>query len=375
MTKRLVVCFDGTWNRPDKDKDEIIEESNVARIYRSILGEDTSGIMTEPQSQNPSVRTVKWYDPGVGTQWGEMVRGSLFGFGLSKNVQEGYQFLVNNYSESDEIYLIGFSRGAYTARSLAGLIRKIGLMKKEHAPADTANENPILVNGYELYRQADDTPDTQDAEDFKQKHSWPSVAIKLLGVWDTVGSLGIPGEALDWLNDIRYGFHDTRLSRIIENAFHAVAIDEHRDDFEATMWDPDNALGANRTMEQVWFAGAHSDVGGGSSRSALSDITLRWMQEKVQLGGKGLELDASQFPELDPAYLSAKVSDSYKDFLGGVYRIWRRITFRGRNYRPFGKTKHGNESLHVTALEKIRHNRNYNPKNPGIKQAVRQSQL
>jgi hypothetical protein len=308
--KRIVVCFDGTWNKPKRGE----KATNVASLYRSILGVDRRGIPVATPAKTPTVPTIKWYDYGVGTQWGELIRGGVFGYGLSLNIREGYKFLVDNYEEGNEIYLFGFSRGAYTARSLAGLIRKIGLLRKVHAPKKDPDDNELIVRGYEIYRERDDTPDTQVAEEFKGAHSWQNVKIKFLGVWDTVGALGLPFGILEGLNE-RYAFHDTKLSGIIENAYHAVAVDEHRKDYEPTLWDSPQK--DNQHMEQVWFIGAHADVGGGSKKLQFSDIALRWMQEKAQLDGQGLEFDPDRIPDPGDLYLRTRFSDSFKDMLGG----------------------------------------------------------
>ena len=267
MAKKLVVSFDGTWNEPNVGND-----TNVWKFHQSIIGyEYKDPDLHGPPSGSPASQTIKWYDEGVGTVWHDRLGGGLFGFGLSKNIAQGYQFLVNNYEDGDEIYLLGFSRGAYTARSLSGLIRKIGLLKKDQPPVPEPEDNQALVDGYKLYRERDHTPDSQTAEEFRTNHSSRIVKIKLIGVWDTVGSLGIPVEFLDMLND-RYKFLDVKLSGIIEHAFHAVAIDEHRKIFDVTLWNSEPK--ESQEVEQVWFAGAHSDVGGGSNLPPLSDLAL-----------------------------------------------------------------------------------------------------
>ncbi len=357
--KRIVVCFDGTWNKsgsPDR-------ATNVVRLYKSILGDDRSGIDQGSPAQPPKVSTVNWYDPGVGAQWFERIRCGVFGFGLSRNIREGYKFLVDHYEEGDEIYLLGFSRGAYTARSLAGLIRKIGLLRREHAPRQDADDNPRIVEGYEIYRKRDDTPDTPVAERFKAAYCWQSVGIKFLGVWDTVGALGLPFGVLHELSE-QYAFHDTKLSRIVENAYHAVAVDEHRKDYEPTLWD--SPPKPNQRMEQVWFVGAHADVGGGSKKLEYSDIALRWLQEKAQLNGQGLEIDPYQIPDPGDLYLRTRISDSFKEMLGGLYGPISRLMGQGIYYRPIKQLQHSNESVHGTVRSKMQRDPRYHPKNPGL---------
>lgn len=365
MAKKIVLCFDGTWNTPadeEHDWDEIEKdaETNVVKIYRSVLGKDATGIERGSPPQAPKAETIKWYDQGIGTRWYEHIRGGAFGFGLSRNIREGYKFLIDHFKPGDEIYLFGFSRGAYTARSLVGLIRNAGLLKPEHAPENDPDDNPILMDAYQLYRNRDGSADTPFASYFREKYSYDRVKIKFLGVWDTVGALGIPLKVAKRFNSEQYFFHDVELSGIVENAYHAVAIDEHRDDYKPTLWNPKGK--PNQAMEQIWFVGAHADVGGGYVDQPLSDITLQWMQEKAKLNGNGLEVDPNQEPKCDPnKYVAAKVTDSFEGFALGLYRL-----FKSKYFRPVRSTAFGNENLHSTYAEKRENDLKYKPKNPGL---------
>ena len=268
---------------------------------------------------------------------------------------------IDNYDEDDEIYLFGFSRGAYAARSLAGLIRKISILRKEHVPDPDPDENAMISDRYELYRLRDASPDLPMSVEFREKFCWTAVKIKFLGVWDTVGSLGIPLKLFNSLNDERFGFHDTKLSGIIENAYHAVAIDEHRIDYQATLWDPSNEPA--QKIEQVWFVGAHSDVGGGSGKTSLSGITLRWMREKATLDGQGLQF--TEIGESGQDYLSAVPSDPWDELKFRIGR-WIRLIKDERNYRPVKATRFGHEAVHDTAEQKIKLDGDYKPKNLGM---------
>ncbi len=176
MTRRLVACSDGTWYTADRNT-----PGNVVEMVRSVL----------PQAPDGTDQ-ILFYDPGVGTGGVfDKYSGGMFGSGLSKNVLDVYRFLVHNYVEGDEIYLFGFSRGAYTVRSAAGLIRNCGLLHKEHA--GRANE------AFRIYRERDEGPDTADAIHFREKYSRQPLRIKFIGVWDTVGALGIPVDFLRFL--------------------------------------------------------------------------------------------------------------------------------------------------------------------------------
>ena len=148
MAKKIVLCFDGTWQDSD-------DNTNAIKIYRSILGEDKNPkrvcVTVEPPRapiMKPSVPTIKWYDEGVGTRCWNKIRGGLCGHGLDRNIQQGHKFLADNYESGDEIYLFGFSRGAYTARSLAGMIRNIGLLRGCYTREKEVECNPVLMKGF-----------------------------------------------------------------------------------------------------------------------------------------------------------------------------------------------------------------------------------
>ena len=151
MTKKIVLCFDGSWNDPDS-------QTNVIKMYRSICGVDKSPDRVGVDVPAPSVHTIKWYDKGVGTKCWNKLRGGVTGRGLTRNILEGYQFLARNYEIGDDIYLFGFSRGAYTARSLAGMIRNVGLLHERYAREEVLEDNPVLMNGFRLYQKRDGSP-------------------------------------------------------------------------------------------------------------------------------------------------------------------------------------------------------------------------
>jgi len=382
MPRKVVICFDGTWNAPDKGgnvHNEIDAETNVVHIFRAIKGQNFGADVEKCTTQPPSISTLKWYDTGVGTKWYEHVRGGAFGFGLSRNIRQGYKFLIDNYVTGDELYIFGFSRGAYTARSLVGLIRNSGLLDKykilkpndpkypnwkvtdgaQFAELD-ADDVPHIMDAYQLYRNRDGSADTPFAIDFRARYAFPGVRIKLLGVWDTVGALGIPLKVAQDFNVEQYGFHDMELSGIVENAFHAVAIDEHREDYKPTLWDPKQK--PQQTVEQAWFIGAHADVGGGYENQPLSLITLAWMMEKAKLGRDGLEFDAAGIPQTDGIDLAVlKPTDSFGQFMLGLYKV-----FNKPYLRPVLQTRYGFENIDQSVEGKFKTDSGYKPKNPGL---------
>jgi len=274
MAKRLVVCCDGTWNRPDQLKDGIPAPTNVSKLALAVARRDEKG-----------TEQVVFYEQGVGTRRLEHITGGAFGVGLSRNVRDCYGFLVENYEPGDELFFFGFSRGAFTARSTVGLVRNCGILKREHAGRIGA--------AYALYRQRGrkTRPTSLAAELFRRMYSHPDEDIAFVGVWDTVGALGIPNGLFrpKFLTD-RYAFHDTELSSHVRAAYHALAIDERRKPFEPTLWKrQDHAT--DQTLEQVWFSGVHCDVGGGYSDPSLGEIPLLWMADRAREHGLALDPD------------------------------------------------------------------------------------
>ncbi|MEM8638303.1 MAG: DUF2235 domain-containing protein [Cyanobacteria bacterium P01_G01_bin.54] len=271
--KRLIVCCDGTWQ-----KLESAYPTNVVKIAQAIRPLDDQGI---PQ--------IVFYDQGIGTEDKfYKIFGGAFGWGIDRNIQDGYQFISLNYQPGDEVYLFGFSRGAYTVRSLAGLIYTSGLVSRTHI-----RQTP---EAYRLYRElGGEQEDSSELVAFRKKYS-DRIPITLLGCWDTVGSLGIPDLtpllSVDKQVNEKYRFHNTALCSNVQHAAHAVAIDETRKVFNATLMEPCNS---EQALHQIWFAGPHGAVGGGSSANrGLSDIALVWMMEQAQK--LGLAMDASNIP-------------------------------------------------------------------------------
>ena len=335
--KRLVICFDGTWNRPADDnipEDQQVE-TNVRRFYESVKPLAADG-----------VEQFSWYDQGIGTHWYDKFIGGTFGAGLDLNILEGYKTLAKNYKDGDEVYILGFSRGAYTARSLVGLIRNCGLVKNKMLPLRSAM-------AYGIYRTREDGPDSSVATEFRAFFS-REIKIKFLGVWDTVGALGIPFGALKKFNNKIYEFHDTALSKIVENGYHAIAINENRRDYDVCLWNPQAK--PDQTLEQRWFIGAHSDVGGGYEDRKLSDLTLRWMQEKAIALGLDLKL-----VEPGADYYRAPYRDSYTEFLKGEY-----VKLFPRYFRSLRTTLFGNELIDESVIKRRQDDPDYKPENTGF---------
>lgn len=301
--KRVVVLFDGTWNTPR-------DHTNVYRLKQAIAASGPDG-----------VEQLISYHEGVGTSWHGRLLGGAFGYGLSEIIRDAYQRLCRSFEPGDELFVFGFSRGAYSARSFVGLIRKCGILK---APSDEQ-----VAAAYDLYRKRGDDPDGPEATAFRSSRSWET-RVRFIGVWDTVGSLGIPvtGFKLPFFRDY-YQFHDTELSKIVDYAYHAVALDEFREDFAPTLWTKTKAQ--NIAVEQRWFAGAHSDVGGGSEGGRLYQLALNWMQARAQAAG----LAMTSVYAIEPEDIRAPIHDSFATFMFGLYRLFK---LNRRFVRAYGKT-------------------------------------
>lgn len=315
--KNLIICCDGTWQ-------ELSQRfpTNVTRLTRALAPTATRGGQTIPQ--------VIFYDDGVGVGTGVLdkttrILGGALGHGLDRKVLEAYEFLVLNYQPGDRIFIFGFSRGAYTARSVAGLLRQVWILKRENA-----SEIELAIA---MYRDHDkDAVETQrfrrnfchvgepalETREFDTNAPARTVTkavdqtgwIQFLGVWDTVGSLGIP-RGLPFSEQIngKYEFHDTALSRFVWNARHAVAIDERRETFTPTLWTNIDRLNTNaeadgvpynqRPYQQVWFPGGHGAVGGGESDGGISLAPLLWMMDGALKAG--LAFDPEQLADFTGA--------------------------------------------------------------------------
>jgi len=282
MPMNVIVCCDGTWNTPDAMEDGVPSPTNVVKLYNALAATDEAG-----------KEQIFYYHPGVGTDggWIDRALGGGTGRGLDRNIMSAYHWLSRNYREGDKIWLFGFSRGAYTVRSLGGMISKCGLLdlrRSTIAEAEVWNEIQRLFDAYRKDGPSDIKATASRRFHHTAKGDLPAkeTAIHFIGVWDTVGSLGIPDDMallniLD--NPEKHRFHNTTLSSIVHQARHAVALDEFRQSFLPTMWEIPQ--GWQGTLRQVWFPGAHGDVGGGYGRSGLSDGALYWMMEEAQVHG------------------------------------------------------------------------------------------
>ncbi|MGC9439885.1 DUF2235 domain-containing protein [Streptomyces sp. WG5] len=351
MAKRLVVCCDGTWNFADQPS-----KTNVAKVALSVRPESAAG-----------VEQRVYYHSGVGTHRRERLRGGAFGVGLSRNIVNAYRFLVETFEPGDELFLFGFSRGAFTARSLAGLVRNSGILSREHADR--------IPDAWALYRNRVERPNGAAATLFRRSYA-RETEIRFVGVWDTVGALGIPVPDTPWVQPAanrfnrRWAFHNTELSSRVKAAFHALAADEQRSAFRPTLWHQQAGSAAQgQELKQVWFAGVHSDVGGGYEETGLSDIALLWMVDQARR--YGLEFDAHALSTDGPRVMRPQEGIDFRvrpDVSGrvhvsrtGMYRLSKPLHRRLEAAVDDAGRPDGNEFLAVPAKERYDRDTGYRP--------------
>lgn len=305
MPKNIVVFFDGTAKEGGRG-----ENTNVYHMFNMV--------------EDRTDRQIAFYDPGVGTGWHKFT-GMVGGLGISRNLLEGYTFIYENFRAGDSIYLIGFSRGAATARSLSGFIHHFGMLPQSRPE--------LIGDAYRIYKTRDRDKLEEKAQAFINKHHTMWTRIKFLGCYDTVAALGLswhlPSKLLDRIPTFRHRFHDLRLSKSVENAYHALAIDDERKTFHPELWD--TRLEEYQHLRQVWFAGMHTDVGGGYRERGLSDIALVWLMDRA--ADHGLQVYPRHQVSIDEDALGL-MHDSRGKWWTRLYRREIRNWPPGRSDKP-----------------------------------------
>jgi uncharacterized protein (DUF2235 family) len=352
--KNLAVFLDGTW-------DTFGDNTNVWRI-KSLCAKRSK----DKKDQ------LSYYSVGVGTSIGEEVRGGVLGYGVDRMVQDAYQWLIENYDDGDKIFLFGFSRGAFEARSLAGLISRFGLLTRG-APLAVTQLFERYKKGFvvdflsTINGKWEKEGQTLDLEARWLHRYSRDIRIDFIGVWDTVGALGLPiPQNIPGLGESAFSFYDPNLRLNYDYAFHALAIDEQRKHFAPTLWTKlvrDSA--AERSLdhvEQRWFSGSHGNVGGGYPNDSLPQLPLRWIMEKAERCGL-----AFQTIDLDDDVSKAKIADSRSEFLDGAYALFSRPY-----YRPIGAERYSsdrgivhtiNETIDKSVFDRWYSDINYRPPN------------
>ena len=350
MDKNVVFLADGTWNSPDQDEDSdgSPDYTNVYKLFLTLAGTDPAGSLRLQREQEKEQRAdgivqIAKYIHGVGDSSNAITRivGGVFGAGIISRVVRGYTFISRNYEPGAHICIVGFSRGAYTARALAGLIVSQGLLGR-HITRDKELAYRCGKEAWYRYRAAGKTKPnffaraaealanprelfTRDV--LKNSDLMPIERIASVGVWDTVGSMGIP----DYKKNARldeFKFANTQLSTKVAGGFHAVALDEQRVDFTPTLWD------TAPNVTQVLFPGAHADVGGGypndPAESGLSNVPLRWMIEMLKKTGVRFEQDEVK------AFVPNAAATAHKPW---AHSPWQILPKRNRAF-PKGLIEH-----------------------------------
>lgn len=353
--KRLAIFLDGTWN-------DVSSNTNVWRM-RALCAAKSKD--SKPQ--------LVYYDVGVNG-----FLGGVFGQGLDQNIRLAYEWLIENYNDGDEIFIFGFSRGAFTARSLAGLVALEGVLRAGSPIGLTqffkryqkGNEESIWT--LRDKEAAGDTGKLTDEEKWLLKYSQPA-KVKMVGVWDTVGSVGIAAGNIPHVSRSQFDYLQTGLFLPIQNGYHALAIDEHRNDFAPTLWTVHHYKDSNKkpaparlleNVEQRWFVGAHANVGGGYESDPLAQAPLRWMMHKAESHGLSFRSEVS----LDGDALKSPIIDSYHSFGEGLYALVSPALNRAISAEPHvrenGDTDlNVNETIDVSVFQRWRADPNYRPKN------------
>jgi uncharacterized protein (DUF2235 family) len=395
MPKNLVFLADGTGNsKVDKNA-----KTNIAKLHDRARNDvpgfwNFSATALEAKLSGPGIEQITSYDAGVGWEFGDWV-GKATGSGISRNIRDGYQFLMQFYEPDDRIFLFGFSRGAYTVRSLGGMLGLFGLPTRHQMDTDLrydrALREKLSVDAYAVYKtgagegEAGKKKRDKAAAAFRSQLAWNSQkgsdfaskaarAPYFIGVFDTVRSLGLPLGYRDWeLSLWPHRFHDHDLNPHVRHAYHALCIDDPRHAFHPTIWnEPTTAQQAEpgtyqQDFEQVWFPGVHCDVGGGYSDARLSDITLKWMVERSLRPNHALLFKADPFAGLAPDAAGA-IHDPRETFFKKVgYRVKMRDVVKGSQPDPLDKriAQNGNADLNVSFIDKM-NSRGYDPSHLGI---------
>lgn len=332
--KRIVIFCDGTWNTPDELENNKPCSTNVVKMAKALCPKSIDGVIQK-----------FYYDTGVGVEGSKIKRlyEGATGVGIVNNIMQAYLYIIENYEIGDELFLFGFSRGAFTVRSLSGLIRNSGILDKKYTNK--------IDEAFALYhsRHPQYHPREIEATLFRKTFAVEDVTpIKFIGVWDTVGALGNP-LILNGIVTRNNEFHNTGLSSKIQHAYQALAIDEKRKNFMPALWIQQENV-PNQKLEQMWFCGVHSDIGGGYAESSLSDISLQWMLEKA----KSCNLNFDNI-EIHPDCLGY-----IHESRNGMYKL------KCEYFREIDlPTKKGvtNEKIHPSVILRYKNDINYRPQN------------
>lgn len=355
MPKNIVILCDGTGQIGGKGA-----STNVYKFFN----------MLEDRTPNQ----VVYYDPGIGTDLlGKFAQ--IFGIGFKRNVLQCYKFLFDHFEAGDNIYLLGFSRGAATVRSLATFIEMFGVLPM--------SRKDLINEAFRIYKMRTGNEDHAHmafddkqkiwnrrelaAKEFVEKHHTMWTRVKFLGVWDTVAALGGSGHWLSMITDklFPHRFHNFSLGPGVDHARHAISIDDERKTFHPVVWDalPDDPK--HDRLKQVWFCGVHTDVGGGYDEPELAYFSLDWMIRESKAKGirfyenssewkRYLEMKKREEIDID-TLINGVMHNEQSGFIGKLYK---------REPRSWN-TRNGAITIHRSVVKRMRNNRNL--ENPDYK--------
>ncbi len=363
MSKNIVVLSDGTGQEGGRGHD-----SNVYKLMR----------MLEDRTE----RQIVFYDQGIGTDK-RKITGNIAGAGFSENLLECYRFIYESYQAGDKIYLFGFSRGAATVRSLANFIHYFGILPKSrpeliqraYALYKIGREDVVADVGEALKKLEENMPQgvknlraltetiirgkplNEKSTEFVHAHPNQWASVEFLGVWDTVPALGLPAAVIDtFVNYIpgwKHRFHDFALHPSVKNAYQAISIDDDRKWFQPTIWDSYNE--EYQKVEQVWFSGAHTDIGGGFNEAGLSDITLEWMVQKAVSHGVKLYLRSIKYWNF---CIAPDATDKLHSPRAGAGKAY---PYQERKWSRAAQKTFGMPVIHQSVLDRVKCIEGYSP--------------
>lgn len=342
--KNIVMCSDGTGNAAFKDRG-----TNVFKLFESV---DVDG----HHANRKAVEQIAFYDDGVGTQTFAPLAAfsGAVGWGLSRNVKELYAHLARAYRPGDRIYLSGFSRGAFTVRTLAGFITACGVLDASACPDERALTRAVkrLYAEYRLrYRTAQGRMWAGARRWMVERGARPvtfnNVSIEFIGVWDTVDAVGLPFNELSWIINnfiYRFKFPDGSLNPRVKRACQALSIDDERRTFHPLLWDETKSAKPER-IEQIWFPGVHANVGGGYEKQKLSLVALNWMMTRAEAAGL-------RFIRTERDYYRAAQSahDHQYDSRAGLANYYR---YSPRDITRLCKESGVRPKIHASGIERL----------------------
>ncbi len=334
MSKNIIILSDGTGQDGEKD-----QSTNVHRLFLAL--------------ENKTSKQFVFYQEGIAAKGLLPVKfwRTITGFGIGKHIRECYKEIVQEFEIGDNLYFFGFSRGAATVRSLSGFIELFGVLPK--------NRPDLIKKAYKIYKRTNLIKRARAAKKFTEQYSTTWTRVKFLGVWDTVTVLGLPikplSDILHYFPALKYKFHNFSLSSSVENAYQALSIDDERKRYHPILWN--EKINSGQKIEQVWFCGDHSDVGGGHLKGNLANIPLKWMVENAVAQNLILNNDDLLSLPSDP-----------NEHLHTTFNLWNQYKIRAWPEKDDNGEPRGKPNIHPSVFQRTqgKNNSNIQPYEPWI---------